>query len=220
MVINEHNDAYFNGALFIGDSILEGVRQYVNAARSGGEVLGDAKFLSSLEGVALCDLVGDRDWGRKYTWQGAKTELKDIVDGLEIRRFFLFMGLNDLADGDFTDVDAVVDRCMRLISLLREWKPEAEVLVMTLPPKTASAWLPDYTANRGFGNPLIDEYAAALTAACEERGIPVIDVHSALSGEDGALPEEYCSDGFIHLSRAGREAVVKALYAYAMDKGE
>ena len=219
MVINEHNDAYFCGALFIGDSILEGVRQYVNAARAEGDMLGDAKFLSSVEGVALSDLLGDRDRGRRYVWQGAKAELKDIVDGLEIRRFFLFMGLNDLADGDFGDAAEVADRCMHLVSLLREWKPEAEILVMTLPPRTASSWLPDYTPNRDFSNALIGEYTAALTAACEERGIPVIDIHAALRDENGALPEEYCSDGFIHLSRAGREAVVSALYAYASDKG-
>ena len=80
--------------------------------------------------------------------------------------------------------------------------------------------LPDYTPNREFGNALIDDFVAALTAACEERGVPVIDIHGVMSGEDGALPERYCSDGFIHLNQEGRRAVVDALYAYARDKGE
>ena len=91
---------------------------------------------------------------------------------------------------------------------------------MTLPPMADTDVLPDYTPNRSFSNALIDDYAAALKSACEAEGIPVIDIHSALSGANGALPEEYCADGFIHLTREGRKAVVDALYAYARDKGD
>ena len=79
--------------------------------------------------------------------------------------------------------------------------------------------LRDYTENRHFGNQLIDEFVESVKQACAERSVPVIDIHTVMSGEDGALPEGYCSDGFIHLSNAGRRAVVDALYQWAGDKG-
>ena len=214
------NDAFFTGSLFIGDSILEGVRIYVNGLRgSGYTVLGDARFLTSVNGIGICDLVGDRDLGRYYVWQGAETPLRDIVEAVQPGRIFLFLGLNDLVAEDPADVPLITSRYLQLMDLLEEWQPGVELYVMTIPPKTASAWLPDYTENRHFGNQLIDEFVESVKQACAERSVPVIDIHTVMSGEDGALPEGYCSDGFIHLSNAGRRAVVDALYQWAGDKG-
>ena len=216
----EKNDAFFNGSLFIGDSILEGVRIYVSSSRGNGEkMLGDARFLTSVNGIGICDLVGDRSLGRSYVWQGVDTPLADIVAAVQPRRVFLFLGLNDLVAEDPADTGLVTSRYMRLMDLLEEWQPGVELYVMTLPPKTASDWLPDYTENRHFGNPLIEEFTEKLEKACAERNIPVIDIHSAMSDSEGALPEEYCSDGFIHLSNAGRRAIVEALYQWAGNRG-
>ena len=50
---------YFDEALFVGDSIMEGIRQYVVAKRQDGEALGTAKFLTSTMGVSLEGLLGE-----------------------------------------------------------------------------------------------------------------------------------------------------------------
>ena len=60
---------YFDNALFVGDSIMEGIRQYVAAQRQEGEMLGTARFLTTTMGVSLADLVGDRDGGVQFNYQ-------------------------------------------------------------------------------------------------------------------------------------------------------
>ncbi len=218
--INEKNDAFFDGSLFIGDSILAGISLYVMGRRAEETTLGNAAFLTSEIGISISDLVGDRDWGNYYVYGGRPQPLEDIVSGMEVRRIFLLLGLNDLAGESNVNIDTVVERYFRLIGTLRELKPEAEIVVITIPPKSADQWLPDYTENRDFGNPLIEEFAQKLIAACEAAGVPYIDMHAAFSDENGALPEEYCSDNFIHLNEAGRKAAVDLLYTYARDKGD
>ena len=90
--------------------------------------------------------------------------------------------------------------------------------MITNPPKVASTWLPSYTPNRSFGNKLIAEYVAALIQMCDARGIPYVDAHAALLDANGALPDGYCRDGFVHLNDSGAEVVVEELYRFAAER--
>lgn len=211
------NDAFFDGALFIGDSIMEGIRQYTMKMRREQPTLGDAKFLTATVGISLADLTGDRQEGRYYLYKGKEMPLADIAADAAPRRIFLLLGLNDLAAADPV-IEACIDRYGRVIDLLKAAVPDAEIVVITNPPKAASAWLPDYTENRDFDNALIDAFVGALTALCETRGIPVVDAHGPLENESGALPDEFCRDGYVHLNDAGAAAVVDELYAFAAGK--
>lgn len=98
--------SYFDNALFVGDSIMEGIRQYVAAQRQEGESLGTARFLTTTMGISLADLAGDRDGGVGFSWQGEERPLEDIVREIAPRRVFLLLGLNDLA----SDPEPVIDR--------------------------------------------------------------------------------------------------------------
>ena len=133
-------------------------------------------------------------------------------------RVFLLLGLNDLEENTAPVVEDITGDYLRLIQLVREAAPGAEVIVMTNPPKIASKWLPSYTANRNFGNELIGEFAAALIRMCEDNGIPCVDTHTALQGENGALPDEWCRDGFLHLNDAGSAVAVEALNEFARER--
>ena len=217
VVLNPKNDAYFDDALFIGDSIMEGIRQYVAKCREETPTLGEAKFLTSVAGIGVIDLVGDRHIGRYYAYKGVYRPLEEIVAEIAPGRIFLLLGLNDLAEVK-PSVDDIAERYFRLIDLLQELFPDAEIVVLTNPPRTASAWLPDYTPNRSFGNALIDAFVEALIGGCEARGIPYVDIHGALADENGALPEEWSRDQFVQLSNEGAQVVVDTLYAFASDK--
>ncbi len=211
----EEEGEYFDNALFVGDSIMEGIRQYVAAQRQEGEMLGTAKFLTSTMGVSLADLVGDRELGVGFTYQGEEKSLEDIVVEIAPRRVFLLLGLNDLASDPNVVVADIVERYSRLISNLQAASPGTEVIIITNPPKVASQWLPDYTANRRFGNQLIDEFVTALTQMCREQSVPYVDAYESLKDENGALPDDFCRDGYIHLNHQGAAVVVDALNAFA-----
>lgn len=205
----------FDNALFVGDSIMEGIRQYVAARRQEGEALGTARFLTSTMGISLADLVGDRSPGVQFSYKGEEQPLEDIVADINPRRVFLLLGLNDLASDPDPVVLDVVDRYIDLISQLRSTCPGVEFIVVTNPPKVASQWLPDYTANRNFGNELIGDFVDELKAACGEWDIEYVDAYEALRDEQGALPDQLCRDGFLHLNHQGAAVVVEALEAFA-----
>lgn len=208
------NDACFDRSVFIGDSIMEGIRQYVAKERKSQPILGEAKFLTSVQGITLADLVGDNDPCMYYSYGGEEAPLEELIDSMDVDRIFLLLGLNDLASTT-AGSDEIVARYIRLVNNLKKSFPGVEVIVMTTPPKVASSWLPDYTTNRSFGNKRIDEFVDALVAMCDENEIAYVDVHSALQNEDGALPDEFCRDGYIHLNNAGSKVVVDELYAFA-----
>lgn len=123
--------------------------------------------------------------------------------------------LNDLASDPNAVVADIVDRYSRLIANLQAASPRTEFIIITNPPKVVSQWLPDYTANRGFGNQLIDEFVSALTQMCREQGVPYVDAYECLKDENGALPDDFCRDGYIHLNHQGAAVVVDALNAFA-----
>lgn len=208
------NDAYFDKTIFIGDSIMEGIRQYVAKERKSQPTLGEAKFLTSVKGITLADLVGDNDPCMYYSYGGKEAPLEEFIESMDVDRIFLLLGLNDLASTT-AGSDEIVARYIRLVKNLKDSFSGTEVVVITTPPKVASSWLPDYTTNRSFGNKRIDEFVNALVAMCDENEIAYVDAHSALQNEDGALPDEFCRDGYIHLNNAGSKVVVDALYAFA-----
>ena len=210
--------SYFDNALFAGDSIMEGIRQYVAARRQEGGALGTARFLTTTMGVSLADLVGDREAGVRFSYKGEEHTLEDIVRETAPRRVFLLLGLNDLASETDPVAADIVDRYIRLIDSLQTACPGVECVIITNPPKVASQWLPDYTANRSFGNQLIGEFHAALTRMCRERGVPYVDAYEALKDENGALPDGFCRDGYVHLNHQGAAAVVQALEDFAQGR--
>lgn len=206
---------YFDEALFVGDSIMEGIRQYVVAKRQDGEALGTAKFLTSTMGVSLEGLLGEQETNVQFNYQGRECPLEDILTDIAPHRVFLLLGLNDLSSDPDVIVADCVDRYTRLIERLQISCPQIEFIIITPPPKVASSWLPDYTTNRSFNNQLIGKYVEALIEMCVQEDIPYIDAYTALKGENNALPDNFCRDGFIHLNHQGAAVVVEAVESFA-----
>ncbi|MDR1639287.1 MAG: GDSL-type esterase/lipase family protein [Clostridiales bacterium] len=212
---NPKNDAYFDSAVFIGDSVMEGIRQYVARSRKEEAMLGEARFVTTTNGLAIADVVGDWDRGLMFSYKGVEAPLSDIVSGMGAERFILLFGLNDLSADLKPSVPDVIDRYMRMIAMIREASQGAEIIVLASTPKTVSNWLPPYVLNNGFDNELISSFVDGLAAMCQSEGIGYIDIHSVLMDESGALPAEYSRDDFVHLNDAGAKIVVDMLYDYA-----
>ncbi len=217
VVTAEQLEAYFEDAVFIGDSIMEGIRQYVAKNRGKEPTLGNAQFLTSTLGVSVAELLEGEKEAPFYRYNGKNQPLLQILPQMNCRRIFLQLGLNDMAAANPV-VEKSVEQYSQLVDLLQSTVPDAEIIIITNPPKVASGWLPSYTPNRNFGNKLIAEYVDALVQMCENRGIPYVDAHAALLDGNGALPDDYCRDGFVHLNDAGSEVVVEELYRFAAER--
>lgn len=152
-----------------------------------------------------------------HSYGGKEAPLEELLGDLDINRAFLLLGLNDLSATTAT-TEEIVERYAHLITNLRENFSDVEIVVITTPPKIASSWLPTYVTNRSFGNERIGEFVTALIAMCDENGVPYVDAYGALKNETGALPDDFCRDGYIHLNNAGSKVVVDALYAFAASR--
>ena len=49
---------------------------------------------------------------------------------------------------------------------------------------------------------------------CRERGVPYLDVHSLLAGDDGYLRPEYQNDEYLHLTAAAYAVILNNLRSY------
>ncbi len=211
-------DSYFDGSLFIGDSVLEGISKYVRAQRNKGvKMLSDAKFLTNVTGIRIADLIGEStDETIRYMYKGKEQELTDIVSDIQPKRIFLFLGMNDLSDG--ASVEETIGRYERLIQLLQKEFPDVHLIVMTVTPKTNSQYLPWYCKNKEFGSPLLNGLSEALITFCTEKQIDYVDTNAAIRDEKGNLPADYSNDGYIHLSDAGAAVLIGALNEFAMQE--
>ena len=104
-----------------------------------------------------------------------------------------------------------------MIDLIKNTNPDLDIVEQIPTPKTASKWLPDYTTNRNFGSPLLNELADMLKAMCEENGIKVVDVNAAVRGPDGHLPDEYSRDKFVHINNECSAVILDFLREFATD---
>lgn len=210
---NIKNDEYFNDSLFVGDSIMEGIRQYVAKERKSGDALGDARFVTTTVGITVSDLTGHSDNGIYYSYKGEETPIEDILTSIAPKRVFYLLGLNDLAAGN--DNQLTADRYGELIDNTKKLLPSAEVIVIANPPKVDSQWLPAYVKNREFDNDLIADLVEKLKTVCDEKQVEFVDIHTALCGENGALDDSMCRDGYVHLNDVGAKVVVDTLYKFA-----
>lgn len=212
-VANPKNDEYFNSSLFVGDSIMEGIRQYVARVRKEGTLLGDARFVTTTVGISVADLTGDRDEGIYLSYRGEEMPIGDIIGEIGAKRVFFLVGLNDLAAG--FDNETTVERYVKLINTLKAEFTHTEFIVITNPPKVESQWLPSYVKNKDFNNELILDFVTRLKSLCEENGIDFVDIYTPLSNENGALDNDNCRDGYVHLNDNGSKIVVDTLYKFA-----
>ena len=127
---NPRNDDYFNDTLFVSDSIMEGIRQYVAKARKEGIVLGDAKFVTTTVGITIAHLTGHINDDIYYTYKGEEAPIEDILISISPKRVFFLLGLNDLAMG--IDNQLTAERYFELINNTKKLLPNTEVIIMQI----------------------------------------------------------------------------------------
>lgn len=214
-------DKYFSNSVFVGDSVMEGFAQFIRAQRNKGvSVLSNAQFITSVMGVKVADMAGETSGEnrRYYTYRGKEQPLETILKEMGVERAFIMLGMNDIGVG--YSPDETIERYRKMISLIKETNPDLDLVVMTTTPKTAAKWLPNYIPNKNFGSPLLNELADKLKVMCQEEGIKVVDLNSAVRGPDGHLPNEYSRDNFVHINDKCSVIVLDVLRQFAKTQME
>ncbi|MBQ5783130.1 MAG: hypothetical protein IIV99_07095 [Oscillospiraceae bacterium] len=177
--------SYFSDAVFVGDSLTDGLRIYTGIENSVAEV---AQFVcaESLSPKSFID--------------GIITNFEHLPDqnGVEAivatnpKKLYITLGTNALVSQSHEQVIYYYDK---LLDILMERLPDDTLIyVCSVTPTTASyaAQRPNFAWDKMYA---INNQIAKM---CNEKGLYYVNLHEALAEDDGYLAEENSGDG-IHL---------------------
>ncbi len=175
----------FNGAVFIGDSVMAGVGDYVQWRRQvNPSYFSDAVFLTE----------------NNMTVESLLRRVEPIEDRLQQMRprsVWLCLGF---ASSEGYKREAYLTNYRLLIYRIRKQNPDVRIIVMSIPPR-----LEGYT---GIGNEQRFRLNLMLCAMARMYGLGFVDAAFPLRDKTGALDASYCLDAVTygkHLNDAGCE---------------
>lgn len=175
-------DTYFSDVVFLGDSRTEGFHLY-----SG---LQEGQYLYAV-GATVASVF---DKATEQTDAG-KVPMLDALAQMECGKVYVMLGVNELG---WPRSQTYYDQYGKVIDRIRQDHPDAEVVIQSLLPVSASQEAKGTYVN----NERIAEYNELLLQLAVEKNCPYVNVAEAVTGEDGCLKPELTSDG-VHLNKAG-----------------
>lgn len=214
-------DSFYDGGIFVGNSIMLKFEKFVNSYRTTtvGDFLGNSKFFcgGSFGVYHNNHTPAEKSDSVNPTYQGKKYSVQDMVSTAKPKRVFLNLaGLNDM--GIFPVGSCAEDTAKEMIKLIKDintQNPDVEVVVLstTYMIKSMNNMARLNNENLSVMNNLVLDY-------CNANGIDFVDVSTLLT-ENGCLADKYCSDpdsGGCHLNNSGCLVWTGLLRNYAAKK--
>lgn len=174
------DDSYFDDALFIGDSRIEGLCEY------GGLDNATYYYKTGLNVFKLFEKGVVPVEGSKQ-----KALLEDGLKEHSYGKIYIMIGLNEMGIGDLeTFTAAYADAIARI----EEYQPDAIIYIQSIMKVTGKKSKRDKT----FKNERIDERNAAISALADGERVFYIDVNEPFVDENGDLTAGLSGDG-VHL---------------------
>lgn len=164
--------AYFKDAVFIGDSITEGIKLY--------GIMSDATVYSytglGLDNIYTKDVIKMED--------GSAIPIMDAVRLSNANKFYVLIGVNSIAYSK----ESFIQKYAAVVKSIKEFHPDAIIYVQSITPVAVDN---SYNLN----NKTINEYNEALLEMAVSQNVYYLDIHSALADETGVLPDSATTDG-------------------------
>ena len=204
-VTEEQINAFYQDAVFVGDSIMEDFQLYCRYRKSD-PFLQQFRFLArtsfSLHNAAMP--ISKKS--KHPIFQGEQRYIWDSVRMMGAKTVYMMFGQNDLDMGN----DSVEKYCA-VIGKIKEQSPEAEFVIMSM----------TYTlAGKGQGpinNDNIRAFNEAMKVVAAQNGWGFIDMSTPTSDGNGNLRPEFCSDHYVHHTNAAYGVWEDVLKEYARD---
>ncbi|MBR6487035.1 MAG: hypothetical protein IKT17_10135 [Lachnospiraceae bacterium] len=173
---SEVDESYFEDALFIGDSRLQGFGMYSGMPGTFYAATGFQLYKYDSMDVVTTD--------------EGKVPITQAMPYDSFTKIYIKVGLNEMGGND----NIFLSRYKELITWLRGCQPRAIIYIHGLLPVTAAKSQSDKVHN----NTNVNARNESLKQLAMEQRAYYLDVGSALAGADGSLPAEMAADG-IHL---------------------
>ena len=176
--------SYFDKTVFVGDSIMQGISNYVEKKRkSNPNLLGNAQFLVS-GGLSVRNALWEVNSESRHPVYGGKPmKIEDAIGDMDVDKVYIMLGMNDVL---LSSVDDYLNNYQSLIMLIREQSPNVEFYLCSITPGSEGDIKPT--------NEQILSYTLKLVEFCAKYGYNYVDVAHAIRDEKGCLPVEMCSD--------------------------
>ena len=183
---NEPADmSFFDDAVFVGDSVTMGLKNYVNSQRNSGvDCLGEARFLTagSMSYTNSLFEIGAEN-SIHPTYQGKEVRIEDGLKTMEAKKVFIMLGMNDFC---IIPHDMAMDNVQKTVDNILEKNPDAEIYIQSV--------TPTLNDSGSFCNANIREFNDGLKELCTKNSLTYVDVASVTSDSNGVLIASYCSD--------------------------
>lgn len=184
------NMTYFDDALFIGDSISEGLKLY--------QVLPAANVLAN-QSVGVDQVARGKP---VYMTAKGKVTLDEALKGKKPKKIYLMLGMNGMPgysnEAQIKYYEQVVDK------LIKKY-PSAIIYLQSVTPVTYKKSQEDKNLN----NEKITKFNTMIKSLAKEKDVYYLDVASALKTKNGNLSKEYAGADGIHFKKEGHLAMLE-----------
>lgn len=107
--------------------------------------------------------------------------------------------------------DQTADQFDQLLNSAIATAPEAQIIVLSIPPVTAFA---ESNGETPILNSVIDDYNSRLLEISNKRDVYFVDANTALKNNEGKLNPEFAEEDGIHLNAAGGQALLNYVLSH------
>ncbi len=198
---------YFTDAVFLGDSLTLGLRNYATKKRkTNPDFLSNAGFIAVGSYGVYEALKTPSETTIHALYGGVQTQPQDILAAMGAKTVFISLGLNDV--GIFSMKDHLTHYAT-LILRIQMTCPGIKIVIMSTTPLTVEG------EKKHLYNYKIDTYNQAVIALAEKYNCYYADIASVLKDEEGYLADELSSDNYCHLENEAYDKIIYYLRTHA-----
>lgn len=200
-------DDFLEDSLFVGDSVTDGFKLYVNNYSN----LPFVNFFSTAS-YGYVNACRDKETSSLHPKIGGETMyIWEAVEYYEAKRVFINFGLNDFG---YIQDSKLIECLQTICDNIHEASSETEIVFMSSGFFTKNA----RDAGKGVDNDRVRAKNEIVLNFCKENGYDFIDVSWAYADADGYLDSQYSYDDYCHLGYSKYNFWEDILYGYAADK--
>lgn len=183
---------YFNDAVFIGDSISEGLKVEAMYLKNtfNTDYFGKARFLTAQNFGLFNALRGSN----LPLYKGEKQPIWKSIAQMDITKIYICLGMNDLAS---FSVKEIISNYKTVIKKLLKAKPGAKILIQSLTPITRSE--EKNQVYKLVTKARLNELNQALCGMAEKDGYYYLDIYSVIKDNQGFLADKETWDLTCHM---------------------
>ncbi len=151
-----------------------------------------------------------------FTTRDMLENMEEMVFATEPSRIFINIGTNDIGSLDY-QLDALIENYEKIIKLIQEKLPEAEINMLAYYPVNEVDKLPDtewakymFVTRTNENLKIANE---AVKKLADKMGCRFLNVNDGLTDENGRLKKEFTIEG-IHMYANGYQVVLNNLKPY------